>query len=281
MNPKSVISALQVALRSSGRIAENKAIAGAHYTQSRTPWYVVRHMATNESMWEVISEQPLLLRHEYSFGLGEANSTAFEIDDRKLLLVSPPIGSEGIYDELRQHGEVVAIAEINGAHYMGIEGARAAFPFARVFASDVAGERITNKAQNPGEVESLELFRELVGERLEIVEVPGHKIGDIVLRAQTDKGLAWWVGDVVGNAPAPDNFLFKVLTKWTDSGPGFKVNRLFLKFFAQDKVAIKNFYLEQLAAHPMDVFIPAHGDPIVRTGLETELTEMFRSAVKG
>jgi hypothetical protein len=238
-------------------------------------------MATNESVWEVISEQPLLLRLEYDFGLGLANSTAFEIDDGKLLLVSPPVGIEGAYEELRQHGEVVAISELNGAHYMGIEGARAAFPFARVFASAIAGERITNKAQNPGEIESIELFRELVGDRLEIVEVSGNKIGDLLLRAQTDKGLAWWVGDVVGNAPASNNLLFRLITKWTDSGPGFKVNRLFLRFFAQDKVAMKNFFLEQLASHPMDVFIPAHGDPIVRKGLGAELTEMFQSAVKG
>jgi hypothetical protein len=238
-------------------------------------------MATKESLWEVISEQPLLLRLEYDFGFGLANSTAFEIDAGKLLLISPPVGIEGAYDELRQHGEVVAISELNGAHYMGIEEARAAFPFARAFASDIAGERIANRAQNPGEVESIELFRELVGDRLEIVEVSGHKVGDILLRAQTDKGLCWWVGDVVGNAPPADNFIFRLITKWTDSGPGFKVNRLFLKFFAQDKVAMKNFFLEQLAAHPMDVFIPAHGDPIVRRGLGAELTEMFHSAVKG
>ena len=237
-------------------------------------------MATKENGWEVISEQPLLLRREYSFGIGLANSTAFEIDDGKLLLISPPIGIEGVYDELREHGEVVAITEINGAHYMGIEEARAAFPFARVFASAIAGERITNKAQNPGDVESLELFRELVGDRLEIVEVTGNKIGDVVLRAQTDKGMAWWVGDVVGNAPLPDNFLFKLMMKWTDSGPGFKVNRLFLKFFAQDKVAMRDFFLEQLSSHPLDVLIPAHGDPIVREGLGAELSEMFQAAVK-
>lgn len=238
-------------------------------------------MATKESMWEVIAEQPRLLRLEYNFGIGLANSTAFEIADGKFLLISPPVGIEGVYDELRKHGEVVAIAELNGAHYLGIEEARAAFPFARAFASAIAGERIANRAPNPGEIESLEQLRELVGDRLAIVEVSGTKMGDILLRAQTDKGLAWWVGDVVGNAALPSNLLFKLMTKWTDSGPGFKVNRLFLKFFAQDKVEMKNFFLEQLASHPMDVFIPAHGEPIVRNGLGAELTEMFQLAVKG
>jgi hypothetical protein len=237
-------------------------------------------MATKENGWEVISEQPLLLRREYSFGPGDANATAVEIDDGKLLLVSPPIGIEGAYDELREHGEVIAISQLNGAHYMGIEEARAAFPFARVFASDTAGARITKKAQDPGDIESLDQFRELVGDRLEIVEVPGHKIGDIVLRARTDKGTAWWAGEVVGNMPPAESFLFRLANKWTDSGPGFKVNRLFLKFFAQDKVAIRNFFVEQLASHAMDVFIPAHGEPILREGLATELSEMFRTAVK-
>jgi hypothetical protein len=238
-------------------------------------------MTTKDTAWQVISEQPLLLRLEYSFGRGLANATALEIDTGKLLLISPPMGIDGAYEDLRQHGEVVAICELNGAHYMGLEGARAAFPFARAFASAIASERIKNKAQNPGEIESVERFRQLVGDRLEIVEVSGNKIGDILLRAQTDKGLAWWMGDVVGNAAIPANFLFKLLVKWTDSGPGFKVNRLFLKFFAQDKVAMKTFFLEQLASHPMDVFIPAHGDLIVRRGLGAELTDMFKSAVKG
>ena len=180
-------------------------------------------MATKENGWEVISKRPLLVRREYSFGFGMANSTALEIDDGKLLLISPPVGIENAYDELREHGEVVAITELNGAHYMGIEEARAAFPFARVFASAIAGERISSKAQNPGDVESLDLLRELVGDRLEIVEVAGSKLGDVVLRAQTDQGMTWWVGDVVGNAPMPANLLLRLMTKWTDSGPGFKV----------------------------------------------------------
>ena len=97
----------------------------------------------------------------------------------------------------------------------------------------------------------------------------------------TDKGLAWWVGDIVSNGPAPGNFFFKLMVKWTDSGPGFKVNRLFLKFFAQDQVAIRDFFIQQLAAHPIDVFMPAHGEPIIRPGLAAEVTEMFTKAVKG
>lgn len=238
-------------------------------------------MASKQNGWEVISERPLVVRREYSFGAGEANATAIEVEDGKLLLVSPPLGIEGAYDELREHGEVIAISQLNGAHYMGIEEARAAFPFARVFASDTAATRIRNKAQDPGEIEPLDAFRELVGARLEIVEVPGHKLGDIILRAQTDMGMAWWTGDIVANMPPANNFLFRLANKWTDSGPGFKVNRLFLKFFAQDQVAIRNFFIEQLAAQPMDVFVPAHGDPILREDLATEMTEMFRTAVKG
>lgn len=228
-----------------------------------------------------MSKQPLLLRREYDFGIGVANSTAYEIDDGKLLLVSPPTGIESVYEELREHGEVVAIIELNGAHYMGLEEARAAFPFARVFASAAAGARITSKAQNPGDVESLDALRELVGDRIELLEIPGHKLGDVLIRARIDKGMAWWVGDVIGNAPFPNSLLVKLMMKWTDSGPGFKVNRLFLRFFAEDKVAWKEFYLEQLAAQPLDVLVPAHGDPIVREGLAAELTEMFGTAVKG
>lgn len=238
-------------------------------------------MATTENGWEVLSKQPLLVRREYSFGFGLANATALEIADGKLLLISPPIGIENVYEELRAHGEVVAITELNGAHYMGIEEARAAFPFARVFASAIAGERIASRATNPGEVESLDELRALVGARVEVLEVAGHKIGDVVLRARTDQGMTWWVGDVVGNAELPSNFVFRLLTKWTASGPGFKINRLFLRFFAQDRVAMKAFFVEQLAAHPVDLLVPAHGDPIAREGLSAELTEMFRDAVRG
>lgn len=238
-------------------------------------------MATTEDGWEVISKQPLLLRCEYNFGSGLANSTAIEVDEGKLLLISPPTGIENIYERLREHGDVVAITELNGAHYMGIEEARAAFPFARVFASEVAGARITNKAQNPGEVESLDLLRELAGDRIELLEVPGSKLGDVLMRAETDKGMAWWVGDAIGNAPLPDSFVIRLLVKWTDSGPGFKVNKLFLKFFASDAAAWKQFFVDQLAAHPIGLLVPAHGDPLARDGLAAELTEMIRVAIKG
>ena len=54
-------------------------------------------MATKENGWEIISKRPLLVRREYSFGVGMANSSAFEIDDGKLLLVSPPAGIDNVY----------------------------------------------------------------------------------------------------------------------------------------------------------------------------------------
>lgn len=233
-----------------------------------------------ENSWQTLSTTPLLLRREYSFGPGLANSTVLGLGDDRLLLISPP-NEKAALEELLEFGDVIAIIEISGAHHMGLEQCRAVFPTAEVYASEIAAQRIAQKAHNPGKIEPLDGLRRLVGEQLDIVEVPGCKTGDVLLRAQTERGATWWVGDFVGNGPLPSNLLLKLMFKLTKSGPGFRVNRIFFRFFVADKGAAKGFFLEQLESHPLDYLIPAHGEPVSREKLSGELVEMFNAAVAG
>ena len=237
-------------------------------------------METSTTSWQTLSTEPLVLRREYSFGPGMANATVLGLGDRRLLLISPPNEREAL-EELREYGDVIAITETSGVHYMGLEDCRAVFPNANVFASDLAAERIAQKAHHPGKIEALGGLRRLVGDQLEILDVPGNMVGDVLLRGQTDRGLTWWIGDFVGNAPLPRNILLNLLFRLSGSGPGFRVNKLFFRFFVADKSAAKAFFLEQLEAHPLDYLIPAHGEPIGRDELGAELTTMFQAAVKG
>ena len=237
-------------------------------------------MASKNTSWSVLCEEPIVVIREYSFGPGMANATAIGIGDNRLLLMSPPTAVEPeVLEELREYGEVVAILEPNGVHHMGLELCHEVYPYAVAYVSEVAARRIRKKEKYPGAFESLDKLRELLGDKVEVLEVPGNKVGDVIVRAQTDKGMAWWFGDFVGNGPLSGNWLIQRIFKWTRSGPGFKVNRLFFKVFVADKLKARDWFLGQLKTTPVDLFIPAHGEPIHRAGLAAELTQMMTDAV--
>ncbi len=236
-------------------------------------------MASESTSWAVIAEDPIVVRREYDFGGGMANATAVGFGDKRLLLISPPkdVAPE-VLEELREYGEVVAVLEPNGMHHMGLDLCREVYPYAVTYLSEVAAARIAKKEKLDGALEPIEKLRELVGDAIEVLEVPSSKVGDVVIRAKTDRGMAWWFGDFIGNAPLMGNWLVRSIFKWTKSGPGFKVNRLFFKFFVTDRKVTRDWFIEQLKGTPVDLFIPAHGEPIQRAGLAEELTQMLTDA---
>lgn len=237
-------------------------------------------MESNGTSWSVLTQDPIIVRREYSFGPGMANATAVAIGDGRLLLISPPTAVEPeVLEELREYGEVVAILEPNGVHHMGLELCHEIYPYAVAYVTEVAGRRIAKKEKNPGAFEPIENLRDLVGDKLDVLEVPGNKVGDVIVRAKTEKGMAWWFGDFIGNGPLPNNWLIKALIKWTKSGPGFMVNRIFFKLFVADRIKARDWFLDELKTTPVDLFIPAHGEPIQRAGLAEELTQMLAEAM--
>jgi hypothetical protein len=231
--------------------------------------------------WTLLTEEPIVMVREYRFGPGYSNAIAVGLPDRKLMLVSPPTGvAPEELKQLEQVGDVIALLEFNGAHHMGLAPCRAVFPRAMGYASPRAAARIRKKGKDPGPLEPLDVLRPWLGDRVSVVEVPGDKIGDVLVRVRTEKGTLLYAGDFVANIRVlPKNPLFRLMFRLSDSGPGFKVFGLFFKFFVKDKGAMRDFLIQEVQSHPPAILVPAHGDVVTQPNLGPTLASMFRSAL--
>jgi glyoxylase-like metal-dependent hydrolase (beta-lactamase superfamily II) len=239
-------------------------------------------MSTNVSGWTTLAEQPLVLLHEYVFGPAKANALAVRLPSGKFLLVSAPAGQiDPALQALSAQGEVIAMVAINGAHHLGLPVCRSAFPNAVSYATASARARILKKGKDPGQLEPIEKLVPLLGDKVSVIAADGCKIGDVLVRVQTERGTLLYVGDFIANIPElPKNLLFRLMFKLTDSGPGFKVFGIFFKFFASNKGVLRDFLIREIESHPPAILVPGHGGVVDRPDLAPTLVSMLRSAVR-
>jgi hypothetical protein len=231
--------------------------------------------------WRTLAEQPLVLVREYKFGPGYANALAVQLPNQKLLLVSAPLGLPATeLQALAAHGEVVAMVAINGAHHLGLPDSRSAFPNAVSYATTRARDRIMKKNQAPGQLEPIENLRPLLGDKVSVIAADGCKIGDVLVRVQTERGTLLYVGDFIANIPTlPKNPLAWLMFRLTNSGPGLKVFKIFFTFFVSDKKALRDFLIREIEARPPTILVPGHGEVVERPELAPTLISMLRAAV--
>lgn len=229
--------------------------------------------------WITLAEDPPVLVKEYSFGPGRANALAVGMPEGKWLIISPPPSlTRTEADAFAQQGGVVALVANNGAHHLGLGPSRALFPQAVTYAAPRAAARIRKKGQDYGELETIEKLRPLLGDRIAVVPVAGDKIGDVLLRVRTEKGVVLYAGDFIANMPQlPDKLLFRLIFRLTDSAPGLKVFKMFFTFFVADRKAACADLIRELEANPPAILVPAHGDVDSRADLGPTLLRMLRA----
>jgi glyoxylase-like metal-dependent hydrolase (beta-lactamase superfamily II) len=238
-------------------------------------------MSTHVKGWTTIAENPQVLVREYAFGPGLSNAMAVELPGGKLMVVSPPIGvPEAELRELGAIGDVVALVANNGGHHLGLGPTRAAFPKAVTYAAPAAAERIRSKGKDPGELEPVEALVPLLGDKVRVHAIDGCKVGDVVIWVKTEKGAVFYAGDFIANIQKPPgNLIFRLVFRLTDSAPGFKVFKLFFKFFVKDRAAAREHLIRELEANAPTILVPSHGDVITRSDLAPTLVSMLRAAV--
>lgn len=235
---------------------------------------------TTISGWTTLSENPLVLVHEYGFGAGKANALAVQLPGRKWMILSPPPKLTAAEAQAFQaHGEVVALVENNGTHHMGLGPCRALFPNAVTYAEPLAAARIRKKNPDAGQLEPIAALKPLLGDAVSIVPADGCKIGDVIVRVKSEKGVVFYASDFLANINRPPkNPLFRMVFKLTGSGPGLTVFRIFFTFFVKDRKAAIDFLMREIESHPPSIMVPAHGDVVARDDLAPTLLGMLRAA---
>ena len=231
--------------------------------------------------WNTVAENPLVLVTEYSFGPGPANAMAVALPNDKILIMSPPCGAPpATLDALKDLGTVVALIETNGAHHMGLGECQRVFGEAKIYAPESAAARIRKKGKDFGDLEPLSALEPLLGDKVSVITMLGEKIGDVIVRVETEKGTLLYAGDPIGNFnEAPGGFPINLIFKWTNSAPGFKVNHIFFRLFVRDRKAMRDFLIREVETHPPAIIVPAHGAVLEQSNLGPTVGDMLRAAI--
>jgi len=219
-------------------------------------------MDTTATRWKVFDAHTPILTYEYSFGPGTSNALAVGVDGG-LVVVSPPCRvSAGVFDSLSQYGTVRALVASNAFHYLGISEWKSRFPEAALFAPAQAIDRVERRTKLTG-FRPLADAAAITGPRVELTDMPHYKTGEVLVRIASDKGLLWYVTDVILNLPRlPDNPVVKLLFRLSDSAPGLKLNKIAPLFMVRDKLALKRWLAAEFDRAPPAWLIAAHGDPV-------------------
>lgn len=214
------------------------------------------------SLWTVVEPSLPALVHLYRFGPGKAYTLAVPAKDG-VVVVSPPLDpSQMLLDELKERGELRAIVAPNAFHHLGLPSWRARFPSVPIFAPAQSIARITSKSKVTG-IKPVSELASLLDDRVEILDMPHYKTGEVLVRWKTESGYAWFVTDVVMNMPEEDmKFPFKQLFKWTRSAPGLRRNAISASFMVKDKRSLYAWLNEQAAQKPPSLIVTCHGKPV-------------------
>jgi len=210
--------------------------------------------------WRVFAREPAVLIRTYSFGPGTSNALAVR-GGAGLLVLSPPYrASQGLFDDLARFGRVCALVASNAFHHLGIREWKARFPDAAVFAPAQSIARVKRQT-GLDDIRPIAAAAALAGAKIELVDMPYYRTGEVLVRIATERGRAWYVTDLIMNMPElPRHPVFRTLFKLTGSAPGLRYNNVGPVFMVKDRRALKRWLAGEYAKAPPRWLIATHGD---------------------
>jgi hypothetical protein len=213
------------------------------------------------STWTVVEPSLPALTNTYSFGPGHANALALVVDGGVVVISPSANPTPELFVDLEGRGPVKALLAPNAVHTMGIAPWKARYPDVPIFAPAQSIPRI-EKTAKVGGIRPLAEAAKLVGDRVELLDMPYYKSGEVLVRWRTEGGWAWFLTDVALAFPELPKGPFGVAMKWTKSGPGLRRNAISGFFAVKDKQALYAWIREQSEKTPPSLVVPCHGEPV-------------------
>ena len=211
--------------------------------------------------WTVVEPSLPALTLTYSFGPGIANALALTVEGG-VVLVSPPTNpTDAVFAEIEKRGPVRALIAPNGFHHLGLNAWKERAPNAPIFAPAQSIARIEKKSKLTG-IRPLADAADIVGKRIELIDMPHYKTGEVLVRWPIDGGWAWYVTDVVMNITKPLKGLFGMIFRTTRSTPGLRRNAIAGAFMLKDKRALYAWLAEQADKTPPKLLVMCHGEHV-------------------
>jgi hypothetical protein len=212
--------------------------------------------------WKIFDAQTPILVCEYSCGPGRANALAVG-GKGGLIVVSPPCGvGDGVFDDLSQYGPVRALVASNAFHHLGLPEWKTRFPEADIFAPAQSIKRVKKQSKLSG-IRPLSDAAPVAGSRVELIDMPHYKTGEVLVRITTDRGLVWYVTDVIMNLrELPRQPLMRTLFRLSGSAPGLKFNNIAPLFMVRNKRALRRWIANEFRSSQPSWLIATHGDVV-------------------
>jgi hypothetical protein len=94
-----------------------------------------------------------------------------------------------------------------------------------------------------------------------MIDMPHYKTGEVLVRITLERGIVWYVTDVIMNMPElPRNPIASFVFRVSRSAPGPKFNNVAPLFMVRDKAALRRWLCEEFQRAPPDWMIATHGD---------------------
>lgn len=212
------------------------------------------------SSWTVVEPSLPALLYTYVFGPGIANALAVPVQGGVAVVSPPSNGPDSMFTELEKHGPVRAIVAPNAFHSLGLAPWKARYPDVPIFAPAQSIARLEKQTKLTG-IRPVADMQGMLGDGVEIIDMPHYKTGEALVRWRIDGGYAWYVTDVIFNMPKLPPGLFGLVMRWTRSAPGLRRNALAGLFMVKDKRALYGWLAEQAVKTPPVLVVPCHGEP--------------------
>ena len=191
-----------------------------------------------------------------------AHTLSLRLRDKSLLVIGPTKELSARHvAELRKMGRVSYILAPSLSWHSGLKGFGSKCPGAKYVAAADIHEKLISltglKFETPWES-----LRALIPELVQLLEPDGLKNGEVWLRIQTRRGMAWVVADTLVNyqkIPAG-------LAGWRywirGLGPGLRIPLWHKIRTIEEKGTLRSWIFERIREDKPSVLIPLHGVPI-------------------
>jgi hypothetical protein len=232
-------------------------------------------IASRATGWVSLSADPRVATYSYSFGLGEANALLVAVRGG-VAIVSPPAGvPPAAMDAAAAFGEIRAIVAPNAFHHLGIPAWHRRFPEAPLYAPSQSIPRLVRRT-GIREFRPISEATDLGGGRVEFVDMPHYRTGEILVEIHAAGGNIWYVTDAIFNLPGlPANPIVACLFKWSGSAPGLRLNRIAPLFMMRDRAALWRWLRGELERREPRWLVPAHGGVADLVSVPTSIAELF------
>lgn len=226
------------------------------------------------SNWTVVEPSLAALTFAYSFGPGIADALALCTPDGVIVVTPPCNAPENTFAELEKYGPIKALVAPNAYHNMGLKEWSARFPKAPIFAPAQSIERTVKKSKLKN-IEKVADAKSLLGDKIELIDMPHYKTGEVLIRWKTDTGYAWFLTDVAMNFEKAPSGPFGLVARWTKSAPGFRRNAIAGFFMVKDKAPLYSWIQEQAELTPPSLIVMCHGSNVAIENASAQVSAAF------